>query len=74
MPSMKSEYFVHIIIVVLLVIIIAMLLMQGQKKESFDMENFRNYSKKLGDTCKKGSLQCKFGLFCNDGICKATAL
>jgi len=51
-----------------------MLLMQGQKKESFDMENFRNYSKKLGDTCKKGSLQCKFGLFCNDGICKATAL
>jgi preprotein translocase subunit YajC len=35
-----SKYFVHIIIIVLLVVIIAMLLMQGQKKESFGIENF----------------------------------
>lgn len=47
MPSMKSEYFVHVIIIILLVIIIAMLLMQGQKKESFGMEYFKNTDKKM---------------------------
>lgn len=49
MASMKSEYFVHLIIIVLLVIIIAMLLMQGQKKESFDMEHFYGNVAKGGD-------------------------
>jgi short subunit fatty acids transporter len=53
MASMKSEYFVHVIIIVLLVIIIAMLLMQGQNKESFDMEHFAEEKKKTFAKCTK---------------------
>lgn len=62
-----SEYFVHVIIIVLLVIIIAMLLMQGQKKESFDMEHFYacqndkqcSAPKKCKDYNKQGNGTCK---------------
>ena len=58
-----SEYFVHIIIIVLLVIIIAMLLMQGQKKESFDMEHF--YEGGNGATCNPNAS----GGTASNGVC-----
>ena len=74
MPSMKSEYFVHIIIIVLLIIIIAMLLMQSQKKESFGFEHFTDKKGKLNGPCKttlgiKGG-HCDSDLQCKNNICK----